>query len=194
MADPGLPWAAIVAASAAISAGAILILRPILVRHLLAHPNDRSSHKVATPQGGGLGVILALIAVCSVTTLGLSSVDAADHPQPATPPGKEKKAAPDKPGKARAIPYKGELKAINQQAKTVTVGERTLQITSETKIKQLDKAALLADLKVGDLVTGQYREVGGKLEAVSVYGREPGKAGEKKGKAEDKKVKPEEKK
>lgn len=66
MADPGLlSWAAIVAASAAISAGAILILRPILVRHLLAHPNDRSSHKVATPQGGGLGVMLALIAVCA---------------------------------------------------------------------------------------------------------------------------------
>jgi len=70
MAEPGLlSWAAIVAASAAISAGAILILRPILVRHLLAHPNDRSSHEVATPQGGGLGVMLALIAVCALAGL-----------------------------------------------------------------------------------------------------------------------------
>ena len=70
MADPGLlSWAAIVSASAAISAGAILILRPILVRHLLAHPNDRSSHKVATPQGGGLGVMFALLAVCALAGL-----------------------------------------------------------------------------------------------------------------------------
>jgi UDP-N-acetylmuramyl pentapeptide phosphotransferase/UDP-N-acetylglucosamine-1-phosphate transferase len=70
MAEPGLlSWAAIAAASAAISASAILILRPILVRHLLAHPNDRSSHKVATPQGGGLGVMLALIAVCALAGL-----------------------------------------------------------------------------------------------------------------------------
>jgi len=70
MADPGLlSWAAIVAASAAISAGAILILRPILVRHLLALPNHRSSHKVATPQGGGLGVMFALLVVCALTGL-----------------------------------------------------------------------------------------------------------------------------
>jgi UDP-N-acetylmuramyl pentapeptide phosphotransferase/UDP-N-acetylglucosamine-1-phosphate transferase len=70
MIDPKLlSWAAIVAASAAISAGAILILRPILVRHLLAHPNHRSSHKVATPQGGGLGVMFALLVVCALAAL-----------------------------------------------------------------------------------------------------------------------------
>jgi UDP-N-acetylmuramyl pentapeptide phosphotransferase/UDP-N-acetylglucosamine-1-phosphate transferase len=70
MAEPGLlSWAAIIAASAGISAGAILILRPILVRHLLAHPNDRSSHKVATPQGAGLAVMLALLVVCAAAGL-----------------------------------------------------------------------------------------------------------------------------
>ena len=61
-----LSWAGIVAASAGISAGAILILRPILVRHLLAHPNARSSHKVPTPQGAGLAVMLAVLAVCAL--------------------------------------------------------------------------------------------------------------------------------
>jgi UDP-N-acetylmuramyl pentapeptide phosphotransferase/UDP-N-acetylglucosamine-1-phosphate transferase len=61
-----LSEAAIVAASAAISAMAILALRPILVRHLTAHPNHRSSHKVPTPQGAGLGVMLALIAACGL--------------------------------------------------------------------------------------------------------------------------------
>jgi UDP-N-acetylmuramyl pentapeptide phosphotransferase/UDP-N-acetylglucosamine-1-phosphate transferase len=64
-----LSWAAIVAASAAISAGAICALRPIFVRHLLAHPNHRSSHRVATPQGGGLGVMLATVAVCALAGL-----------------------------------------------------------------------------------------------------------------------------
>jgi UDP-N-acetylmuramyl pentapeptide phosphotransferase/UDP-N-acetylglucosamine-1-phosphate transferase len=58
-----LAWAVIVVASAGISAGAILILRPILVRHLLAHPNARSSHKVPTPQGAGLAVMLAVLVV-----------------------------------------------------------------------------------------------------------------------------------
>ena len=70
MALPGLlSWAAIVAVSAAVSAGAILILRPILLRHLLAHPNDRSSHKTPTPQGAGLGVMLALLVVCALAAL-----------------------------------------------------------------------------------------------------------------------------
>ncbi|MGC1712693.1 MAG: glycosyl transferase [Methyloceanibacter sp.] len=53
-------------ASAGISAGAILILRPILVRHLLAHPNARSSHKVPTPQGAGLAVMLAVLVVSAL--------------------------------------------------------------------------------------------------------------------------------
>ena len=61
-----LAWAVIVVASAGISAGAILILRPILVRHLLAHPNARSSHKVPTPQGAGLAVMLAVLVVSAL--------------------------------------------------------------------------------------------------------------------------------
>ncbi len=70
MAEPELlSWAAIVAASAGLSAGLILIFRPLLIRYLLAHPNARSSHKVATPQGAGLAVMLALIVVCAVAGL-----------------------------------------------------------------------------------------------------------------------------
>ena len=61
-----LAWAVIVVASAGISAGVILILRPILVRHLLAHPNVRSSHKVPTPQGAGLAVMLAVLVVSAL--------------------------------------------------------------------------------------------------------------------------------
>ena len=51
-------WAAMVAGCAGLSALLILLLRPLLVRYLLARPNARSSHKVATPQGAGLAVML----------------------------------------------------------------------------------------------------------------------------------------
>src|SRR4029079_17824556 len=51
-----------VAGCAALSAVLILVLKPILVRHLLAQPNARSSHTIATPQGGGIAVVLALLA------------------------------------------------------------------------------------------------------------------------------------
>lgn len=56
-------WAAVLAASAAISAGLIIVLKPLLARHLVAHPNARSSHATATPQGAGLAVMAALLAV-----------------------------------------------------------------------------------------------------------------------------------
>ena len=60
-------WAAVVVAGCAgLSALLIAMLRPILMRHLLAHPNDRSSHKIATPQGAGLGVMAAVFAGCGL--------------------------------------------------------------------------------------------------------------------------------
>ena len=46
-------------AAAAICAGLLLRLRPWLARYALARPNARSSHKVPTPQGGGIAVVAA---------------------------------------------------------------------------------------------------------------------------------------
>ena len=63
----------IVAVAAAISAGIILVLRPWLQRYLLAHPNSRSSHRQSTPQGGGIAVIVAALAVAaSAATMSLN--------------------------------------------------------------------------------------------------------------------------
>jgi UDP-N-acetylmuramyl pentapeptide phosphotransferase/UDP-N-acetylglucosamine-1-phosphate transferase len=48
--------------AAAVSAGLILLLKPALARYALARPNARSSHKVPTPQGGGIAVVAATFA------------------------------------------------------------------------------------------------------------------------------------
>src|SRR5438128_2506384 len=62
----------IVTVAAAISAGIILVLRPWLQRYLLVHPNSRSSHRQSTPQGGGIAVIAAAMAVtASAIAIGL---------------------------------------------------------------------------------------------------------------------------
>jgi UDP-N-acetylmuramyl pentapeptide phosphotransferase/UDP-N-acetylglucosamine-1-phosphate transferase len=55
----------VVASAAALSSVLIYFLKPVLVRHLLAHPNERSSHVRATPQGAGAGVMLALLIICA---------------------------------------------------------------------------------------------------------------------------------
>ncbi len=43
-------------------------IRPMLIRHLLAKPNARSSHSVPTPQGGGFAVIGATLIAGGVAT------------------------------------------------------------------------------------------------------------------------------
>jgi UDP-N-acetylmuramyl pentapeptide phosphotransferase/UDP-N-acetylglucosamine-1-phosphate transferase len=56
----------VVAGCAGLCALLICVLRPILVRHLLAHPNHRSSHKTPTPQGAGLAVMASVFAGCAL--------------------------------------------------------------------------------------------------------------------------------
>lgn len=53
----------------------VVLLRPLLQRYALARPNARSSHKIPTPQGGGLAVIIATIAAVawSVSFSGLAT-------------------------------------------------------------------------------------------------------------------------
>jgi UDP-N-acetylmuramyl pentapeptide phosphotransferase/UDP-N-acetylglucosamine-1-phosphate transferase len=49
--------------AAALSAGLILRLFPLLQRYALARPNARSSHTVPTPQGGGIAVVTAQVTI-----------------------------------------------------------------------------------------------------------------------------------
>jgi UDP-N-acetylmuramyl pentapeptide phosphotransferase/UDP-N-acetylglucosamine-1-phosphate transferase len=60
--------AATAASSAIACAFLIVILHPLLRRYALARPNARSSHREPTPQGGGIAVIAATIAVASLAT------------------------------------------------------------------------------------------------------------------------------
>jgi len=52
-------------AAAALCAGLIVLLFPLLRRYALARPNARSSHVMPTPQGGGIAVIAATMLVAA---------------------------------------------------------------------------------------------------------------------------------
>ncbi len=62
--EPLLSILAVVAA-ALLSAGITWAIQPWLLRHALARPNARSSHRVPTPQGAGIAVIAATLLVAS---------------------------------------------------------------------------------------------------------------------------------
>ena len=48
------------------SACLIWAIRPLLLRYALARPNARSSHHIATPQGAGIAVIAATLAIAGI--------------------------------------------------------------------------------------------------------------------------------
>jgi UDP-N-acetylmuramyl pentapeptide phosphotransferase/UDP-N-acetylglucosamine-1-phosphate transferase len=63
--EPLTSLAAVVLA-AALSAGITGAIHPLLRRYALARPNARSSHRVPTPQGAGIAVIAATLAVAGL--------------------------------------------------------------------------------------------------------------------------------
>jgi hypothetical protein len=66
-------------------------------------------------------------------------------------------------------PFHGKLAALDKVGKTIMVGKRTFQITSETKIKKAGKPATLEDGVVGETVSGYVKpSADGKLIATTV--------------------------
>ena len=102
----------------------------------------------------GLGLTCAIAALACLVT-----AHAADKPATGEKPRKE----------GRPIPFNGKLTAVDNSAKTITVGERVFHVTAETKVMKEDKPATLEDGKVGEQVRGSYKSAEGKLEAVSIF-------------------------
>ncbi|MBS0533685.1 MAG: glycosyl transferase [Proteobacteria bacterium] len=67
--------AGIALAAAVICYALLVLLRPLLQRYALALPNARSSHKIPTPQGAGIGVVAATIIVTLATALRAGFLD-----------------------------------------------------------------------------------------------------------------------
>ena len=83
--------------------------------------------------------------------------------------------APKPEKKPVAGPFHGKLLALDKTARTITVGKRTFQITSETRIKKAGKPATFEEGVVGQPVSGYVKPTqNGKWVAVSVnFGPKP---------------------
>lgn len=81
--------------------------------------------------------------------------------------------APAKHHKHDHSVFNGPVSAIDTNAMTLTVGERTFEITSETKIMKNGQPATLADGMVGEMVGGAFKKsADGKLTATSIRFRD----------------------
>lgn len=109
-------------------------------------------------------IALSMIAAFAAFT-NLNSI-AADKPAPTEKAEK----------KARQIPFHGKIGAVDKEAKSFKVGERTFHVTATTKIVKAGKPATFDDATVGEEVGGTYLSAeGGKLEVMSLrVGPKPG--------------------
>jgi len=97
-------------------------------------------------------------------------------------PAKKPAAEAATPAKKHGVPFHGKVTAVDATAMTVTLAGRTLNVTSETKIKKAGKPATFEDITVGEKITGQYKKnTAGKMDATVIYiGGKMEKAGGKK--------------
>ena len=109
----------------------------------------------------------SLLGLLGVTLAGLPlAARAADTNAPATDKSAVKEA---KPKKSTTPPIHGKLKAVDKAAKTLSIGEHTFSITSETIITKAGKPATLADGVVDEEATVTYKKgEDGKLTATKV--------------------------
>ena len=71
--------------------------------------------------------------------------------------------------KAKTIPYRGNVASVDASVKTFTVGSRTIKVTDQTKITKQGAAATMADITVGEKVSGSYwKKDDGSLEAKNI--------------------------
>jgi hypothetical protein len=72
--------------------------------------------------------------------------------------------------KKNGLPFHGKIAAVDTTAETLTVGSLTIEVTSATKISKDGKKSALADLTVGEAVTGYYKkDDAGKLTATTIH-------------------------
>lgn len=126
---------------------------------------------------------IALYAIIAAALIAAPATMRAED-KPAKKPEAAEAGAPSV--KKHGLPFHGKVAAVDATAMTVTVGKLTINVTSETKIAKEGKPATLADIKVGEVITGHYqKDDAGKLNAsvIHIGGKGEGK-GENKKKAE----------
>ena len=89
--------------------------------------------------------------------------------------------APKSENRAKQLPFRGKVSAVDKTAKTITLAGkekgRTFQITSGTKITKDGKPAVLDDVTAGESVGGRAKEnAAGKWEILTLNIGKPEKA------------------
>jgi hypothetical protein len=107
---------------------------------------------------------LALYALVAAALIAVPTIIRAQTPASTNAPTATAPAA-----KKHGVPFKGKVAAVDTTATTVTIGTKTYNVTSDTKILKDGKPATLADITVGETISGYAKkDDAGKLNATSI--------------------------
>jgi hypothetical protein len=107
------------------------------------------------------------IALIAIAAAALIAAPATIHAQATTATNSPATTAP---AKKHGLPLKGKVTAVDATAMTVTVGTKTYNVTSDTKITKDGQPATLADVTVGATVGITYKkDDAGKLTATAIH-------------------------
>lgn len=110
---------------------------------------------------------ITLFSLVAVMLAGVPAISRAED-KPTTPPAG---------GSRMRQAFHGQVTAVDTAAMTLTVDDKTLNVTSETLISKENKPAVLAEIVVGDTANGAYKtDTTGKMNATSIrVAKEPKK-------------------
>jgi hypothetical protein len=127
---------------------------------------------------------IAMFALVAAALIAAPAVVSAQDEKPAKKPQAGEAGAHSK--NPRGLPLHGKVAAVDTAAGAITIGQMTINVTSETKIMKEGKPATISDITVGENITGQYKkDDSGKLSASVIHiGGKADKGESKKKKAE----------
>lgn len=121
---------------------------------------------------------IALFSLIAAALIAAPSIHAQDAAKPAKPEAGQDAHAGKKKG---VTPLHGKVAAVDTTAMTVTVGQSTVNVTSDTKITKDGKPATLSDITVGENVNIAYKkDDAGKMNATTIRIGEKAKSDKKK--------------
>lgn len=120
-----------------------------------------------------ISIFIALVCAAPLTTTAASpsvtpSPKAKTSPAPKTKPSPSPTASPH-PTEGRAIPFHGKISAVDQKAKTFTIGNRVFKVTDKTVLTKAGAHATMKDVVANEEARGSYWKLAdGTLEAKTV--------------------------
>jgi hypothetical protein len=108
---------------------------------------------------------IALLTIAAAALIAVPSTVRAENSDSTNAPVETSPA----PAKKHGNQFHGKIVAVDSTAMTVTVGKKTYNVTSATKITKGGNPATLADFAVGDEVTGNFKKDGETLNATTLH-------------------------